>query len=65
MNEMKYWLIARTLLAAESKKFDGHDVAFGVGAVMVALGLAWFSVPLALIGIGGCMVIFAVHGARS
>jgi hypothetical protein len=59
----KLWLIAQAVLAAVRIRFDGHDVALVAGALMVALGLAWYSIPAAFIVVGGCLVGFAIYGA--
>lgn len=59
----KLRLITQAILAVVRARFDAHDLTLGVGVVMVALGIMCYSIPAAMIVVGGCLVAFAIYGA--
>jgi hypothetical protein len=43
---------------------DQWDCIAGVGFVLLAVGLGWFSVPLLLAAIGAALVVLGIHRSR-
>lgn len=57
------WTLLKTLWAGVTIRSDESDLMLAVGSLMVAVGMAWYSIPAAMIVVGGGLVAIAIYNA--
>jgi hypothetical protein len=61
---MNIWLFVKAIAAVIGGRFDARDGLFLLGVMMLTLGLACYSIPMALVAVGAVIIGLTLYSAR-